>query len=144
MATYEQLKDQNFEVVLIYIHDSKQTIGRTNEDTFWETFKTMPWLALPFKDPVIKKLRRICNYPLDFEGPAPDPGLVIVGPRGEFFEPYGADILMNFGIQAYPFNRRRMVDLEAEKAKKVKPDMLWDPNTVQLLLRNESKASSFS
>lgn len=98
MTTYEQLKDKNFEVVLIYIHDSWNTQERTNEDTFWKTFKTMPWLALPLKDLVIKKLRRICNYPLDFDGPAPDPRLDIVGPQGVFFEPYGANILMNFRI----------------------------------------------
>lgn len=141
MTAYEQLKDKNFEVVLIYIHDSLNTQGRTNEDTFWKTFKTMPWLALPFKDPVIKKLRRICSYPLDFDGPAPDPGLVIVGPRGEFFEPYGADIFMNFGIPAYPFTRKRMVEVEVEKLEEVKPYMIWDSDTV--LIRNAESEVKF-
>lgn len=139
MIAYEQLtKTKNFEVVLIYVYDTSNTLHCTNEDTFWKTFKKMPWLALPFKDPVIKKLKRICRYPLDLDGPEPDPGLVIVGPRGAYFEPYGADIFMNFGIPTYPFTRRKMVDLVAGKAKSVKLDMLWDSNTV-LRRRDESE-----
>ncbi|KAL1825846.1 probable nucleoredoxin 2 [Daucus carota subsp. sativus] len=54
---------------------------------------------------------RVCHYPLDLDGPKPDPRLVIVGPRGEFFEPYGADIFMNFGVPAYSFSCTKLVDL---------------------------------
>ena len=75
-------------------------------------------VGTPFKDPFINKLMRVCHYPLDLDGPEPDPRLVIVGPRGEFFEPYGADIFMNIGVPAYPFSRTKLVDLLVGKAKK--------------------------
>ncbi|KAL8118867.1 hypothetical protein AgCh_016382 [Apium graveolens] len=43
MTAYEQLaKTKNFEVVLFYVYDMASTLGCTNEDTFWNKFKTMP------------------------------------------------------------------------------------------------------
>lgn len=129
---YDELvlkKKKNFEVVLVYISTSWQT-WHTTDETFWKTFKTMPWLALPFKDPNVRKLQLIFNYPLELDLDCPDPSLVIIGRRGKFFEIYGADILMKFGCPAYPFTSVRAAELVARKVKKVRLDNFWGPNTV--------------
>ncbi|KAL6528168.1 hypothetical protein OROHE_015118 [Orobanche hederae] len=58
-------KKKEFEVVLIYLHNTEHTCGYTNEESFSKTFKTMPWLALPFKDPTYAKLKRFFGYNYD-------------------------------------------------------------------------------
>ncbi|XP_074350614.1 putative nucleoredoxin 1 isoform X2 [Apium graveolens] len=135
---------ENFEVVLLYLYDTQGTLHSTNEESFWKTFRNMPWLALPFKDPNHKKLRRIFGYPNDLNGPERPPTLVIFGPNGEFVEPCGGDILMDFGAHACPFTRKRLAKLETEKIKELKLEMLWDPNTVFRVVKDGLEASSFS
>ncbi|KAL8094135.1 putative nucleoredoxin 1 isoform X2 [Apium graveolens] len=140
MAYKELAKNnKNFEVVLLYLYDTLGTLHSTNEESFWKIFKTMPWLALPFKDPNHKKLLRIFGYPHDNiyrTGPESVPTLVIFGPNGKFVDPCGADILMEFSISSYPFTRKRLAQLETEKIKDMKPEMLWDPNTAFRFLPN--------
>ncbi|KAL6557219.1 hypothetical protein OROMI_017569 [Orobanche minor] len=126
-----QEEKKKFEIVLIYIHDSWNTLGRTDAESFKKEFETMPWLALPFKDTSCKKVQRVFRYPFELGGPQPDPSLVIIGPFGEFSEPFGAaDVLMNFGVEAYPFTRRKAYMLQVEKVMNVKLDMLWGPEAV--------------
>lgn len=133
---------ENFEVVLLYLYDTHGTLHSTNEESFWKKFKDMPWLALPFKDPNHKKLKRIFGYPDDLNGPERPPTLVIFGPNGEFVDPCGGDILMKFGAPACPFTRKRLAKLETERAKEVKLGMLWDPNTVFRVEKYGSEVSS--
>ncbi|XP_063937347.1 probable nucleoredoxin 1 isoform X3 [Daucus carota subsp. sativus] len=119
------------EVVLVYIYDSWNTLGRTNEKSFMQEFGTMPWLALPFRDSNCKKLQRVYLYPSELGGPQPDPSLVVIGPYGQYFEPFGAsDVLMKFGSRGYPFTRKRGLHLQVEAIKKVNLSMLWDPEPV--------------
>ncbi|KAL6544900.1 hypothetical protein OROMI_023762 [Orobanche minor] len=127
---YEELKKnkENFEVVLIYFPYAKDTSNCRNIESFWKTFKTMPWLALPFKDPHYKKLKRILKYPSHTCDKLPS--LLIFGPHGEFIEPFGADILKVFGVRGYPFTCAKIVKLETEKAKDMRLEMLWDQNTL--------------
>ena len=105
----------------------------------------MSWLALPFKDPRCKYLKRIFNYPAELNGWDPDPRLVIIGPQGKYFEPYGADILNRFGMSAFPFTRRRAAELESESEyiKSLKLDMLLDPRT-SFSRANGTKVGYFS
>ncbi|KAL6496491.1 hypothetical protein OROGR_029749 [Orobanche gracilis] len=129
---YEELvlkNKKNFEVVLVYISNSWETY-RTTEETFWKAFKTMPWLALPFKDPNCVKLQCIFDYPLELEGTRPDPSLIIIGRHGKFIELFAADVVKDFGCPAYPFTGKRAAELLAEKANKVKLEMFWGPETV--------------
>ncbi|KAL6499872.1 hypothetical protein OROGR_027782 [Orobanche gracilis] len=122
---------KKFEVVLIYIHDSLNTLGRTDAESFKKGFETMPWLALPFKDTNCKKVQRVFLYPFGLEGPHPNHSLVIIGPSGELIEPFGAGtVLKYFGIQAYPFTREKAHLLHVQKVKNVKLDMLWRPEAV--------------
>ncbi|XP_063942572.1 probable nucleoredoxin 1 isoform X2 [Daucus carota subsp. sativus] len=140
-TAYKELakNKEKFEVVLLYLYDTLGTIHSTNEESFWKFFETMPWLALPFKDPNHKKLKRIFGYPNNLYGPEPVPTLVIFGPNGKFVEPCGADILINFGISAYPFTRNRLAKLETEKVKELKLEMLLDPNTFFKVKKDRSK-----
>lgn len=139
---YEQLaQKKNFEIVFVYIHDAFMSFQDSSENSFWETFKTMPWLALPFKDPVCKKLQRVFKYPLDADGPGPNPSLVIIGAQGKFVEQYGADILDEFGVSAYPFTRKRVAKLEAECIKKLNLNMFWGPKTS--FIRKDGSTVSF-
>lgn len=144
-TAYKELlaKEENFEIVLVYVHDSINTSEYATEESFWKTFSKMPWLALPFKDPRCKYLKRIFSYPVDLEGPGPDPRLVIIGPQGKYYELYGFDILQKFGIKAYPFTRVRIAKSEAKYMKKLKLDMFWDPNT-SFTQKNGSKVSSLN
>lgn len=121
--------EHNFEVVLIYQSGTVNTFSRMSEKLFWATFKTMPWLALPFNDPSHKKLRRIFEHSFlsDKNNPL---RVVIFGPRGEFIEPFGTDILCTYGIEAFPFTRMEAAKLETEKVKELQLGMLWDQNTV--------------
>ena len=140
-TAYKELakNKEKFEVVLLYLYDTLGTIHSTNEESFWKIFETMPWLALPFKDPNHKKLKRIFGYPNSLHGPEPVPTLVIFGPHGKVVEPCGADILMEFGISAYPFTRNRLTKLETKKVKELKLEMLLDPNTFFKVKKDRSK-----
>ncbi|KAL6582475.1 hypothetical protein OROMI_006489 [Orobanche minor] len=122
-------KKKEFEVVLIYLHNTEHTCGYTNEESFSKTFKTMPWLALPFKDPTYAKLKRFFGYNYDLGERVDTPSLVIFGPYGEFIEPWGADILMTYKLPAYPFTREKVAKLETEKIKELRLEMLWARNT---------------
>ncbi|KAL6574715.1 hypothetical protein OROMI_012000 [Orobanche minor] len=140
---YKELKSkENFEVVLVYLSDTRGNPYSTNEESFWNTFKTMPWLALPFKDSN-HKLKRIFGYPNDLFGPEEALTLVIIGPNVEFVDPCGADILEQFGTSAYPFTRKKVAKLETEMIKEVKLEMLWDPNTI-FRVKNDGLEIPFS
>nr|XP_017225585.1 PREDICTED: probable nucleoredoxin 1 isoform X2 [Daucus carota subsp. sativus] len=143
---YENLaeKEVKFEVVLLYLCDTPITIGFRNEDSFWRTFGTMPWLALPYKDPILKKLKIIYEYPEDYNYGDDEEisKLVIVGPHGEFCEPCGADILLNYRVPGYPFTREKALELETERIKKLKLEMILETNKV--LTRNDGSKVSLS
>lgn len=116
-----------FEVVLVYIREPIPMCDWKSEESFWEKFKTMPWLALPFKDLNYKKLRRVFEYPRDN---VVGPNLVIFGPHAEYIEPYGCLFLQLYKIPAYPFTRKKAAELESEKVKELKLEMLWELDTV--------------
>lgn len=129
-------KKGEFEVVLVFIHNSHDALGFASEKSFWNALYTMPWFALPFKHPRVQNLQRIFEFSNDSDLP-PVPRLVIIGPRGNFVEPYGADIVEHFGVKAYPFTRREAVKIEVDNIKTLKLDMFLDPNTS--LLQDGSK-----
>ncbi|XP_074345760.1 putative nucleoredoxin 1 isoform X1 [Apium graveolens] len=133
-VAYEELARNNkkFEVVLIYLTDTYYKCECTDEEKFRATFKTMPWLALPFKDPTHKKLKRLFDHPqiVHPDLPKKAPSLVIFGPHGEFIEPCGAEVLSNFGVSGYPFTREHVVKLETKKVVELKLELLCSPTTV--------------
>lgn len=141
---YEELRQisSSFEVVLIYLYDTWGTCDTTSEESFWNTFKSMPWLAIPFKDPKCRELRRYFDYPCRPYGPEEPPTLVIIGPFAKFIEPWGAHIIDKFKLSAYPFSREKIAELYTEKVKELQLEMLWDPKTL-FTAKDGSKVSYF-
>ncbi|KAL3577891.1 hypothetical protein D5086_019395 [Populus alba] len=102
---YKTLKEkrENFEVVLISLDDE--------EEDFKESFETMPWLALPFKDKSCEKLVRYFEL-------RTIPSLVIIGQDGKTLNPNVVELIEDHGIEAYPFTPEKLDELAAiEKAK---------------------------
>lgn len=90
----------------------------------------MPWLAVPFDDTnFIKGLQRLFQYPQEL-GSKPDYRLMIIGPHGNFMEPWGGNISLLYGVPAYPFNTCSAANLELERIKDLKLEMLWDLDAV--------------
>lgn len=138
---YEELKKtkKNFEVVLVYIKES-QYEDWDREESYWKKFKTMPWLALPYGEKTYKKFREVLKLPTMVKC---ESKIVIIGPHGEFIETYGDDILFWYNnISTYPFTRKEAAELDTEKLKELKLDMLWDPRIV-FRRNNGSEVSSF-
>lgn len=125
-----------------FIFTTQNTLVTVNEESFFKTFKSMPWLALPFKDPTYRKLKRLFGHNPDEVELVQTPSLVIIGPHGEFVEPWGDDILMRYKLQAYPFTREAVAKLETEKIKELKLEMLWDRNAL-FRRNNGTDVSSF-
>ncbi|KAL8093183.1 putative nucleoredoxin 1-2 [Apium graveolens] len=119
-----------FEVVLVYLNDRNATVDRTGEESFRYTFETMPWLAVPFKDPECERLTRFFGYRNDQLGLEESPRLVIFGPHGKYIEPWGSDIILKFKLPAYPFTRERVAKLYTEKLRELNLEMLWDRHTI--------------
>lgn len=69
----------------------------------------MPWLALPFMDRRWRILDRIFEVSTG--------NLAIVEPGKKTSEEYGADIILLFGIEAYPFTRERLAEIEMVRLK---------------------------
>ncbi|XP_074364103.1 putative nucleoredoxin 1 [Apium graveolens] len=143
-VAYEKLAQTEscFEVVLVYLHCTSGTIDYTSEKSFQNTLETMPWLALPFKDPRCERLMRFFSYPYDGEPSVEAPALVIIGPQGKFIEPCGAEIIGKFKLPAYPFTRDRVAKLDTEIVRELTLDMLWDQNTT--FRRKDGRKVQFS
>lgn len=102
---YKKLKEkgEDFEVVLVSLDYEEQE--------FRDSFGTMPWLALPFKD---KKCEKLVKY---FELRAL-PTLVVIGSDGNTLHPNVAETIEQHGEEAYPFTPENFAKLaEIEKAK---------------------------
>ncbi|KAL8123450.1 hypothetical protein AgCh_011426 [Apium graveolens] len=127
-TAYEELEQNKscFEVVLVYLYGTSETTDNTSKETFRNTFETMPWLALPFRDPRCERLKRFFGDPHDMKLYT----LVIIGPHGEFIERQGADFISKFKPSACPFSRHRVAKSDTEKVRELTLDMLWDQNTI--------------
>lgn len=102
---YNKLKEkgENFEVVMIYLDDSKEE--------FKEGFAKMPWLSLPFDDKACEKLARYFEL-------RTIPRLVIIGPDGKTLNTDVSELIDEHGIEAYPFTPEKLAELaEIEEAR---------------------------
>lgn len=137
---------ENFEIVLVYLHDTVDAFKCSSETSFQRAICRMPWLALPYKDPRCKNLQRIFKYPCDLESPGPDPRLVIIGPHGEYIEPYGADIFKLFqyptpgaATLAYPFTRGKVAELDVEILKTLRLEEMFRDSNISFKRANGPK-----
>ena len=115
--TYNELKlmGKDFEVVLI-----SQDLSETQ---FREGFRTMPWLALPFKHKACAKLVRCYDLRIL-------PTLVILGPNREIVIPNAVGIIEDHGSSAYPFSSEKLTQLDKQ---------LREAQTLKYLLGSEDK-----
>ncbi|XP_060669059.1 probable nucleoredoxin 1 [Ziziphus jujuba] len=103
VEVYEKLKakGESFEIVLIPLHDDKES--------FEQDFKNMPWFAFPDKSH--QKLVRYCEISVL-------PALFVIGPDGKTLTKSGVLAVAKFGDLAYPFTPEKFKELlEIEKAK---------------------------
>ncbi|KAL8093570.1 putative nucleoredoxin 1-2 [Apium graveolens] len=130
---YEKLAQikKAFEVVLIYGREFAYSNDSPSEELFYEELKDMPWLALPYRDPSCKKLNRILEISSSNHETPGFGNLVIFDPHAEFIEPFGFNILCLYKIPGYPFTRRGVAQLETERVKDLKLDMICDQNSVR-------------
>ncbi|KAH9612768.1 hypothetical protein KSS87_011053 [Heliosperma pusillum] len=104
---YKTLKEkgENFEIVSIFMDNNN------HPDVLEQVLSQMAWFALPFKDEQIETLARYFELRII-------PRLVIIGPNGETLNPSVAELIDEYGIEAYPFTSERLVELsEIKKAK---------------------------
>ncbi|KAL5723836.1 protein-disulfide reductase [Ranunculus cassubicifolius] len=97
---YNKLNDSGeiFKVVVITFDE--------DEETFEKSFKGMPWLAVPCNDKM--NLNKLLAY---FEL-SRLPTLVILGADGKTLVLNAAELVEDFGVQAYPFSSEKLAALE--------------------------------
>ncbi|KAK3416837.1 hypothetical protein EUGRSUZ_H02592 [Eucalyptus grandis] len=105
LEVYEKLKarGESFEIVQIPLDD--------DEASFNQSFGSMPWLSLPFKDKKCEKLVRYFKL-------STLPTLVIIGQDGKTVHANVAETVEEHGITAYPFTPEKFAELaEIEKKR---------------------------
>ncbi|XP_039160723.1 probable nucleoredoxin 1 isoform X1 [Eucalyptus grandis] len=105
LEVYEKLKarGESFEIVQIPLDD--------DEASFNQSFGSMPWLSLPFKDKKCKKLVRYFEL-------STLPTLVIIGQDGKTVHANVAETVEEHGIATYPFTPEKFAELaEIEKQR---------------------------
>ncbi|XP_052201487.1 probable nucleoredoxin 2 [Diospyros lotus] len=106
---YEQLRScgPGFEVVFVSSDEDM--------DAFNNYYSCMPWLAVPFSDLESKKA---LNRRFDIEG---IPCLIILQPDNHKDEAAlrdGVEIIYRYGVQAFPFTKGRLLELEKEEKER--------------------------
>ncbi|KAF3431257.1 hypothetical protein FNV43_RR25987 [Rhamnella rubrinervis] len=102
LELYEELASKgNFEVV--FISSDK------DDESFKEYFSEMPWLAIPFTDlETRKRLKELFKV-------RGIPNLVIIDENGHVSTEQGTRIVMEYGVDGYPFNVERINFLKEEE-----------------------------
>ncbi|PSS31222.1 Nucleoredoxin like [Actinidia chinensis var. chinensis] len=100
ISIYEKIKElvvgkgnEDFEIVLVS--------SDRDPTEFDSHFNSMPWLALPFGDPVTKHLTKY----FDIQG---IPCLVILGPDGKTITKHGRSLVNLYQENAYPFTEAKV------------------------------------
>ncbi|CAL5383410.1 unnamed protein product [Camellia sinensis] len=117
---------QNFTQVLVHAYEqlkiceSKFEVVFVSSDEDLEAFNNyragMPWLAIPFSDLESKKA---LNRRFDIEG---IPYLIILQPNGRKDDDgilhNGVEMIYRYGVQAFPFSKERLEELEEEERER--------------------------
>lgn len=100
-----------FEIVWVPIIDNKTVQKDHPEEVFKEKFACMPWSAIPYSDlPSGERLLRrfgqkiIHNLPSSF----------IIDPTGKVLYCSANSILLDYGVEAFPFSYERIQSLISE------------------------------
>lgn len=99
LITLSPNPNQDFEIVFV-----SSDRGQSEFDTY---FGSMPWLALPFGDPIIKNITKHFDI-------REIPSLIILGPNGTTVTRHGRNLVNLYKENAYPFTKERVEILERE------------------------------
>lgn len=121
---YEQIKNLSpgFEVVFVSSDE--------DSDAFNNYHACMPWLAVPFSD---LKTKKFLNQKFDVEG---IPCLIILQPDSskDGTATYdGVELLYRYGAQAFPFTKKRLLELQEEERE------MHENQTIMNLLTNNTR-----
>lgn len=121
---YEQLKklSPGFEVVFVSSDEDC--------DAFNNYHASMPWLAVPFSD---LKTKKFLNQRFNVEG---IPCLIILQPdssKDGTTALDGVELLYRYGAQAFPFTKKRLLELQEEERE------MHENQTIMNLLTNSSR-----
>lgn len=106
VGIYEQLKSSGSNFEIVYISSDEDA------DAFNIYHACMPWLAIPFSDLDTKKA---LNRRFDIEG---IPSLVILQPNDNKDEATlrdGVELIYRYGVEAFPFTKQRLEELQDEE-----------------------------
>ncbi|KMS95847.1 hypothetical protein BVRB_004480 [Beta vulgaris subsp. vulgaris] len=128
---YEQCKIQQkpFEVLLVYIPFSNSLDPKNHKlyiDNLLQKHKLSLWY-MPFNNSVHHKLCRFTNSCFD--------QLIIFRAQDAHIDIYGAEVMITFGIDAYPFSREELVQRELNKFKEVTLETLLVSKSRDYLLK---------
>lgn len=105
VQVYNTLKSTRKDLEIIFISFDR------DEDGFKQHFNCMPWLAVPFDDNVKKKLSSF--YHVDHI-----PSFIPLGVGGKFVEKDAVGLIEDYGVDAFPFTKKRQEELKAQDEAK--------------------------
>ncbi|VFQ88485.1 unnamed protein product [Cuscuta campestris] len=98
------------------------------------SLKLLRWWFFPFNNTVCHRLERVPIFDREKES------LFIVDPSVEkCVDPYGMLIIRDFGMDGYPFTRRKLIDKEFQRKKGLRLDSLLTWEAVHATLDPECK-----
>ncbi|TYH17492.1 hypothetical protein ES288_A05G195800v1 [Gossypium darwinii] len=98
-ALQEKGGGEDFEIVFVS--------NDRDQSSFESYFGTMPWLALPFRDPTARTLAKYFDVQWI-------PCLIIIGPDGKTVTKQGRNLINLYQENAYPFTDAKVESLEKE------------------------------
>ncbi|XP_012444965.1 probable nucleoredoxin 2 isoform X1 [Gossypium raimondii] len=104
-ALQEKGGGEDFEIVFVS--------NDRDQSSFESYFGTMPWLALPFRDPTARTLAKYFDVQWI-------PCLIIIGPDGKTVTKQGRNLINLYQENAYPFTDAKVESLEKEMEEAAK------------------------
>lgn len=109
VGIYEELRSRDPGFEIVYVSSDEDS------DSFDAYYSYMPWLAIPFSDLETKKA---LNKKFDVEG---IPCLVTLQPddcKEVATVNNGVELIYRYGVQAYPFSKERLEQLQKEETER--------------------------
>ncbi|KAL2901336.1 putative nucleoredoxin 1-1 [Bienertia sinuspersici] len=112
---YEQCRaDRQFEIVLVGLssaHNLDPEVHEAKIDRLLQKHN-ISWWRVPFNNSLSCRLWRLLGSPLWDR-------LVILGPHDGYVDPYGREVMMEYGKIGFPFTRENLVNREYTKLKEL-------------------------
>ncbi|KAK7351774.1 hypothetical protein VNO77_11465 [Canavalia gladiata] len=117
VGIYEELKNSVPQFEIVYVSSDEDL------DAFNSFYGNMPWLAVPFSDLETKKA---LNRKYDVEG---IPCLIMLQPYDNKEDATirdGVELIYRYGLQAYPFSKEKLEQLQMEDKEKRENQTLFN------------------